>query len=270
MIFNSFTIYLIKHLERGDHRYLLPILLASLTLGGCATLADHLIADAIITEDIELQAKPGIHVMNPHMTMTNLQPAEPGDRAKAKAIARELEANIQKYRQVEAAVADGYEPFPPEPAPDLKEIHYINRELSAQEQAAINPAKPGALLYHRSEDDSLKLVGAMFTAPATATLDELNQRVPLSVTQWHLHTDICVPKPLWDKKEWARTTYDGQPLYGPDSPVSEREFCESVGGRFAPVIFGWMTHAYVTAEPANGVWDQSFGHSHPPKHQHKH
>jgi hypothetical protein len=33
----------------------------------------------------------------------------------------------------------------------------------------------------------------MYTAPKRANEDDLNSRIPLSVTQWHAHVDICLP-----------------------------------------------------------------------------
>ncbi len=235
-------------------------LLAVGLLSGCASIADNLIADAIITPDNEVKARDaGLKSMGPHMTMTRPRAPQPGDQARADALARQLEKHIGKYRDVEVAKADGYRSFPPEPPPSLKEVHYVHGSRSAEEKDALNPAQPGSLLYHQTADGGLKLVGAMFTAPPTATLEALDERVPLSVTQWHLHTDICIPIPLWDEQEWRRTTYDGQPLFGVESPISNRKACDSAKGRFAPVIFGWMTHAYVTAD-VDDVWDQSFGH----------
>lgn len=236
-------------------------ILCVIALSGCASIVDDTIADAIITPDGEMQVpRDAVNVMGPHMTMTKRRLEQPGDQAQADELARQLKANIQKYRDVEVAIADGFQSFPPDPPPSLKEIHYVNRQFSAEEKEELDPAKPGSLLYRQMPDGNLQLIGAMFTAPPTASLEELDDRVPLSVTQWHLHTDICIPRPVWDATEWERTTYDHKALFGVESPIASRNACESAGGRFAPVIFGWMTHAYVTADGVEDVWDQSFGH----------
>ena len=33
----------------------------------------------------------------------------------------------------------------------------------------------------------------MYTAPYKATEEELNERAPLSIARWHLHTNLCLP-----------------------------------------------------------------------------
>jgi hypothetical protein len=50
---------------------------------------------------------------------------------------------------------------------------------------------PTSLLYERTAADEYKLIGAMFTAPARFTEEQLNERIPLSVAQRHLHTTFC-------------------------------------------------------------------------------
>ncbi len=85
-------------------------------------------------------------------------------------------------------------------------------------------------------------------------------RVPLSMTRWHLHTDICLPRPMWDRQEWGRVDTDGRPLFGPESAVAEAEQCQALGGRFAPAVFGWMAHAYVYAEDPDAIWKPLSGH----------
>ena len=34
----------------------------------------------------------------------------------------------------------------------------------------------------------------MYTMPKRATPADLDKRIPLSVTQWHLHTNLCTPR----------------------------------------------------------------------------
>lgn len=84
-------------------------------------------------------------------------------------------------------------------------------------------------------------IGAMFTAPAELSEDELHQRLPLSVARWHQHINWCLP-PLADARRRWRETRDGQPVFGPKSPIATVEACEAVGGRFRERLFGWMVH----------------------------
>lgn len=237
---------------------LLALLLA---LGGCASMVDDAVTGAISTSASDVQARSGAERMGPHMLMTKSRPAAPGDRARAERLAETLRASITKYRDVEKAKADGYRPFPSDPPADMEEVHFVHPQLSRREAGEMDPERPGSLLYHQDENGELHLIGAMVTAPAEASLEELDARVPLSQTRWHLHTDLCVPKPIWDEDEWARTAEDGQPLFGPESPIATEAACEDVGGRFMPTIFGWMAHAYVFRDAAD-VWKQHHGGGH--------
>ena len=233
---------------------------------GCGAV-DAVIVNEISTPMEEVAARDGAEAAGPHMLMTVERGEAPGDRERAKQLAGALKAGAERFRNVEDAVAAGYESFPKDPPADLQEIHYVHRKWSQAEAEQIDPERPGALLYRRTDHGGLRLVGAMVTAPATASLEELDSRVPLSMTRWHLHTNMNVPRPIWDEDEWARTTDDGQPLFGPESPVATREGSEAVGGRFLPVVFGWMAHAYVFDDtiaddaPITEVWEMP-GHGH--------
>jgi hypothetical protein len=66
----------------------------------------------------------------------------------------------------------------------------------------------------------------MYTAPQRASLDDLDRRVPLSIARWHLHTNVCIPR-LGQRDRWTEMR-DGQPVFGPLSPIATREACELV------------------------------------------
>ena len=92
----------------------------------------------------------------------------------------------------------------------------------------------------------------MFTAPPQTTDAELDARLPLSVVRWHQHINWCLP-PLADaRRRWSETK-DGQPVFGPKSPIATADACEAVGGRFRPRLFGWMVHvmAFTGDDPWN-------------------
>ncbi len=50
-----------------------------------------------------------------------------------------------------------------------------------------------------------------------------------------------------DRRRW-RETQNGQPVFGPKSPIVTAEACEAVGGRFRPRLFGWMVHVMAFSE----------------------
>ena len=233
---------------------------ALVALSGCATIVDNVVADAISAPAADARALRGAYAMGPHASMTRLTPPEPGDRARAERLLAETRQSIARYRDVEDAVADGYEPFPAAPPPDLQVIHYVHRGRSADEQEAIDPDAPGSLLYERDGRGGLRLLGAMYTAPVGASLAELDARVPLSVTQWHLHQNVCVPRPIWDEEAWGRRLPSGEAAFGPESPTATEPACDRLGGRFLPTVFGWMAHLNVYAEDPDDVWNAMYGH----------
>jgi hypothetical protein len=157
-------------------------------------------------------------------------------------LAGELKQAISKYRDTAAAVADGYRMF----LPNLKQqkvYHFTNYSRAFLEAFRFDPAKPTSILYSRGSDGKLKLVGAMYTMPKNASLDRLNDRVPLGVARWHKHVNWCLPKKGSEARFLERK--DGAPVFGPESPIATQAECDAVGGVFHANLFGWMIHANV-------------------------
>ena len=235
-------------------------LCSGLLTSGCATIVDDAVAGAISADASEVRARSGAATMpgDPQTLMTRRAPPAPGDRQRADRILEAARRALRPYRDPAAAEAAGYRPFPPNPGPDLPIVHYVN--TSVDEEDGVDYARPGSILYERNDGGELELLGAMYTAPVSADLAELDRRVPLSVTQWHLHQNVCVPRPLWDEAEWARRAPDGRPLFGPGSPTVTEAACERVGGRFLPTVFGWMAHVNAYADSPADVWNAHYGH----------
>ena len=101
---------------------------------------------------------------------------------------------------------------------------------------SFDPSRPTSLLYKKTSD-GYELVGAMYTMPKRATEEQLNARVPLSVAMWHLHTNLCMPPR--DQRGTADMT-----KFGLRGTIASEDACDAAGGRFHPVIFGWMVHVY--------------------------
>ena len=181
-----------------------------------------------------------------HMRMTPARPAAPGDRERAQQIVDSLVGALQKYKDYRVALAEGYRIFAPNlPQP---QYHFTNYWNGFVEGFTFDPARPTSLLYKKTKD-GYELVGAMYTAPRTATLDELNERVPLGIARWHQHTNLCIPKaPVARRADWAK--------FGLTGSISTEQACNEAGGRFYPVIFGWMVHVYPFESSAARVWAQ--------------
>lgn len=175
---------------------------------------------------------------DPHLRMTTARAATPADRERLDRLVREVRTGLARYRDVQVAVADGYEPFLPDQP--LPVHHYSRRSHGLAAIFAFDPLKPTSLLYRSEPDGRSTLVGVMYTAPASFSEQELDARVPLSLLPWHQHVNLCVPGPL-HRERWTETR-DGRPLFGPKSPVATEADCDAVDGVFRPRLFGWMVH----------------------------
>jgi hypothetical protein len=84
----------------------------------------------------------------------------------------------------------------------------------------------------------------MYTAPKRFTEDDLDQRIPLSVAQWHEHVNFCkapAGMTLLQKKD----AYLGpNAQFGLKGSINTQEACDAAGGTFIPVVFNWMVHVY--------------------------
>jgi hypothetical protein len=188
-----------------------------------------------------------------HMRLTPTRVATGSDSLRADSIVFVLRDAIAKYRDVRLAEADGFRMFAPETP--QRTYHFTKWENAVRAELTFDAARPTSLLYTRDSAGRFHLIGAMYTAPARSSDDDLDARVPLGIARWHLHTDICLPRRLRDRAEWARTR-NGLPLFGPASPIATEDECRAVGGRFQKKVFNWMVHANVFT---NDVWSE---HSH--------
>jgi len=193
--------------------------------------------------------------MGPHMKMTSLRELQPGDQEKADQIVQAARKTAEEYANYKTALADGYKIF----LPNLpqKQYHFTNYWYAFQAGTQVNPEHPTSLLYEKHGDD-YKLIGVMYTAPKYASEDQLDERIPLSIAQWHAHVNLCVPPA--DKK---REAWGSNAKFGLAGSISTRTECESAGGRFIPQIFGWMVHVYPFEHDRASIWSverQARGH----------
>ena len=175
---------------------------------------------------------------NPHIRMTPVRAATAADSARARKIVSEARAALARYKNVRVAEREGYRIF----APNVKQpvYHFTQTGAAIRAEFTFDVTRPTSLLYEQAKDGSFTLVGAMYTAPKDATLEDLDGRVPLGIARWHLHTNMCVPR-LRNLERW-REVENGQAVFGPTSPIATREACDKVDGRFLPVVFNWMVH----------------------------
>jgi hypothetical protein len=174
------------------------------------------------------------HGDTPHMHMTSPRTVTAEDQKRANEIVEQLRAGIERYKNYHVALNDGYKIFMPN-VPQ-QEYHFTNYENGFLEAFTFDPARPTSLLY-KKVPNGYELVGAMYTMPKRATEDQLNERVPLSIATWHLHTNLCMP-PKGDRRhaDWMK--------FGLRGSINTPAACDASGGTFYPVIFGWMVHVY--------------------------
>jgi hypothetical protein len=191
--------------------------------------------------------------MGPHMKMTALRPSKPGDADRAQQIVDAARKASEKYKDFHAALADGYKIFLPNIPQQM--YHFTNYGYAMEAAFRFNPEHPTSLLYEK-HGDNYRLVGVMYTAPKRFREDQLDQRIPLSVAQWHEHVNFCAPPPDHKKEILAPN-----PQFGLQGSITTREACEAAGGTFQPVIFNWMVHVYPFEKDVASIWSVERQHA---------
>jgi hypothetical protein len=160
----------------------------------------------------------------------------------------------EKYKDYHTALNDGFQIFLPN-VPQ-KTYHFTNYGYAFEAAFGFNPEHPTSLLYEKHGDD-YKLVGVMYTAPKRFTEDDLDQRIPRSVAQWHEHVNFCAP-PTPLKME----PMSPNPKFGFRGSISTKEECEANGGTFKPLVFNWMVHVYPLEKTEAEIWAVDRDHDH--------
>jgi hypothetical protein len=200
--------------------------------------------------------------MGAHMHMSELRKPEPGDAAKAKQVVDEARPALEKYRDYKVALAEGYRIFLPN-VPQ-KMYHFTNYNYALGEAFRFDPTKPTSLLYEK-HGDGYKLIGAMYTAPVGFSEETLNERIPLSMAQWHQHVNMCRPP-----KGHGVEMLGKNPKFGLNGSISTREACEAAGGTFMPHVFGWMVHMYPWEKTTDAIWSVERQLQDKPMTEHEH
>ncbi len=200
--------------------------------------------------------------MAAHMHMTELRPVHVGDAAKAQQVVEQARPALEKYRDYKVALDEGFRIFLPN-VPQ-KMYHFTNYQNAIGEAFRFDPAKPTSLLYEKHGDD-YKLIGAMYTAPVRFSEQQLDERIPLSMTQWHQHVNMCKP-PKGREVEALRK----DARFGLNGSISTEEACEAAGGTFMPHVFGWMVHMYPWEKTPDEIWSVERQLKDKPGSEHEH
>ena len=192
--------------------------------------------------------------MGPHMKWTTRRPLMGDDEARAARIAQTLRDALVKYQDYRLAIKDGFEPFHPEVA--QPHYHFTSKWRGFKAAFRFNPTEPTSLLYKRTAN-GYELEGAMFTAPKGMSEERLNQRVPLSIAQWHAHVNLCLP-PRNNKED----VLPNSAQFGLRGSIATKEACDAAGGKFYPQVFGWMVHVYPFEQKQADIWSVERQHNH--------
>jgi hypothetical protein len=184
--------------------------------------------------------------MGPHMKMTTLRELKPGDQEKADQVVAAARKAAETYTDYKTALADGYKIFLPN-VPQ-KQYHFTNYRYAFEAAIQFNPEHPTSLLYEKN-GEGYKLIGVMYTAPKNSTWNELDQKIPLSIAQWHAHINMCLPPPERKNEAWGPNA-----KFGLAGSITNRADCDAAGGKFMPQIFGWMVHVYPFEQKPEDVW----------------
>ena len=215
---------------------------------------DHSKMSGMDMDDAKANEAHAVHDMTPghleahnlHMHMTTMRPQTPEDAARANEILTQLRSGIEKYKDYKVALADGFRPFLPNlPQPMY---HFNSTQNGFLESFTFEASRPTSLLYKKTAT-GYELIGAMYTMPVRATEEELNERIPLSVAQWHLHTNLCMPKQ-------GQAQHADFTKFGLMGSITTKSACDANGGRFYPILFGWMVHVYPFESSREKIWEQ--------------
>jgi len=202
------------------------------------------------------------HEMGPHMHMSMLREPQSGDEEKARNVVEQARKALENYKDYNVALADGFTIFLPN-VPQ-KMYHFTNWKYAIGAAFGFDPTKPTSLLYEKT-GNGYKLIGAMYTAPNRFGEDQLNERIPLSVAQWHQHVNMCKPP-----KGQEREMLGKNPKFGLNGSISTQADCDAAGGTFMPHVFGWMVHMYPWEKTPDAIWSVERQLKDKPGSEHQH
>src|SRR6266700_2750344 len=192
------------------------------------------IASSTSTSTSSQPAAPRHMNMGPHMKMTAFRPVTSAGITRMNALVQNAHVCFDKYQDYQLALHDGYQIFAPNVPQDI--YHFANVQSFVEAQTTFDLAHPSALLY-KKVGDGYQFVGVMYSAPANATEDLLNQRIPLSLAPWHLHVNFCLPA-----GDTEQTLFDANSLFGLTGTITTQAQCSKLGGTFYSSMYGWMVH----------------------------
>jgi hypothetical protein len=252
----------------------LVLLTVTLAISINAPAFAHDLAAFADPDDSAPNAMGGQMCTGPHMAITPLRPQTPQDVERAHDVLNTLRRVLTPYRDSRVALAQGYRVFLPTVP---QEVYHFTDFAAAQNEyrGDSDLAHPGSILYVKNASGDYVLVGAMYSAPADYTYDQLDAIIPLSIAHWHTHTNICLPNGITlndvlrgelgasqvdmpgtipvasnmnARSINSRLGFLADGRFGFTGKIADANECQAAGGHFLKQAFGWMVHVY----PFNG------------------
>ena len=134
--------------------------------------------------------RPGLdgHAHDGRVVLTAAPPTD-AQRVAAARLVDDTRVGIERYADVQVALADGYQPTTPTLG---STVHYVNQTFQRSGRV-LDPTRPPALVYASTPSGPM-LLGAMYMLP------KANMPAPDvggSLAEWHTHPNLCFMLPTF-------------------------------------------------------------------------
>jgi len=107
-------------------------------------------------------------------------------QAAAAKLVEDVKTGSARFANIQTAINEGYQQTTPFRFGQWGPAHFNNRQY-AREKRFLDPERPTALVYMRTQDGRSVLIGVMFLAPKGQ-----GPRPGGPVTEWHVHDNLCI------------------------------------------------------------------------------
>ncbi len=113
-------------------------------------------------------------------------PSTPEQQAAAAKLVDDVKTGSARLANIQTATGEGYQQTTPFRFGQWGPAHFNNRQYT-REKRFLDPERPSALVYMRTQDGRSVLIGVMFLAPKGQ-----GPRPGGPVTEWHAHDNLCI------------------------------------------------------------------------------
>jgi hypothetical protein len=177
-----------------------------------------------VTWAASMRPGPAGHTHDGQVVLAAAPPTD-AQRLAAAQLLEDTRSGIERFADVQVALADGYRPGTPAMGPT---VHYANPAY--QTGHVLDPEHPQALVYANTPSGPM-LLGAMYMLPKANTVPP---DVGGSLTEWHTHSNLCflVPGFAIDGLESPFGTCPVGSINGPTPPMLHVWTVANPGGPF--------------------------------------